>query len=586
LEALWEAGGFPDARTWFLTGHTVAEVYFDGKYSMLDSDMLGYTTVGSGDPRSCPIASVRQLEENERIILDKMLAADKADSSKVVDPWYPADVRAKAMGGYAGIFTSNDDNWLFPFRRFPSGHTMDFELRPGEKMIRHFEPESEGLFYLPFKRSGEALSEFPREVERWKIKTEDGPHSQKDSRLWGTGRIEYRPELASRNSYYPLFSQNLKLPSNSGGPLQREDKASPAVAVFEMPSPYVIINADFELDAVLETAAHQLMVATSTDRGKSWEPAGSLIGPFQGSWRIGAAALAVGDHGVATAVSGKYGYLVRLALSGPSSGEALVNEVAFRSLVQLNPRTLPALEAGENKLAYVPGSQRKKWNLPVDLSRLAEFVTQLESVEYIEEESNGFLVPQKGASRGEIIFEVAAPDDANLQSVSAGGRFLILNELGPEKLTAETRATSLRQDLQSANGSLAWSLEPAGPWNLLWEFSPPSEWFDNEPIERLLVWPEVDEEIGNLPAETKKVYLRYLLEGLALDDVRMSAFTDGVTSEPSTLKITHHWYSRGSKMSQSVEIEKPDQPFDYVVRTNPFDEIENRAVVFECVSNP
>src|SRR5579885_3337887 len=32
LEALFDAGGFEDSRVWFLTGHTVTEVFYDGAY--------------------------------------------------------------------------------------------------------------------------------------------------------------------------------------------------------------------------------------------------------------------------------------------------------------------------------------------------------------------------------------------------------------------------------------------------------------------------------------------------------------------------------------------------------------------------
>ena len=42
LEAVWDAGGFEHARVWFLTGHTVAEVFYDGAYHYFDSDMMGY----------------------------------------------------------------------------------------------------------------------------------------------------------------------------------------------------------------------------------------------------------------------------------------------------------------------------------------------------------------------------------------------------------------------------------------------------------------------------------------------------------------------------------------------------------------
>ncbi|MBI5086214.1 MAG: hypothetical protein HZB13_16650, partial [Acidobacteria bacterium] len=48
LEAMFEAAGFEDARVWFLTGHAVAEVFYEGSYHYFDSDLMGYTTVGDG----------------------------------------------------------------------------------------------------------------------------------------------------------------------------------------------------------------------------------------------------------------------------------------------------------------------------------------------------------------------------------------------------------------------------------------------------------------------------------------------------------------------------------------------------------
>src|SRR5512136_2023115 len=56
LQAVFKAGGFEDARVWFLTGHTVTEVYYDGAYHHFDSDMMGYTTIGSGNPKMLPVA--------------------------------------------------------------------------------------------------------------------------------------------------------------------------------------------------------------------------------------------------------------------------------------------------------------------------------------------------------------------------------------------------------------------------------------------------------------------------------------------------------------------------------------------------
>jgi hypothetical protein len=226
LEAVFEAAGFSDARVWFLTGHTVAEVYYDGAYHYFDSDMMGYNVPGVGPFEGKPVASVRQLEQDGSIILGKMSGPRTVKNGTVDTPWYPADVRAAAMEGLAGLFTSTKDNYVFPFTRFSAGHDMSFVLRPGEKLVRFFEPEAPSLFYLPYKFDGKQWSEFPEEIPRYGIRTADGPRSQKDHRTWATGRIEYSP---------PVIPDDREL-------------------LIEMPSPWVIIDAQFAVDEKHATA--------------------------------------------------------------------------------------------------------------------------------------------------------------------------------------------------------------------------------------------------------------------------------------------------------------------------------------------
>src|SRR5260370_839877 len=83
LEAVYKAGGFEDARVWFLTGHTVAEVFYDGAYHYFDSDMMGYNAIGTGDPRTLPVASVHQIEQNGQIILSKLKGPRDVDAKSV-----------------------------------------------------------------------------------------------------------------------------------------------------------------------------------------------------------------------------------------------------------------------------------------------------------------------------------------------------------------------------------------------------------------------------------------------------------------------------------------------------------------------
>jgi len=81
---------------------------------------------------------VRQIEQDGQIVLNKLAGPKQVDSRKVDYPWYPAEVRENASPDLAALFTTTRDNWVFPFTRYAEGHTMDYTLRPGERMIRYF----------------------------------------------------------------------------------------------------------------------------------------------------------------------------------------------------------------------------------------------------------------------------------------------------------------------------------------------------------------------------------------------------------------------------------------------------------------
>jgi len=582
LAALWEAGGLP-ARIWFLEGHTVAEVFFDGSYHLFDSDMMGYTTVGDGNPERSRIASVRDLEQDGGIILGKLSTPNRAIPERVPDPWYPADVRESAMGGYAELFTTRSDNWLFPFRRFPLFHSMDFILRPGEKLIRYYKPSEDGSYYLPFKQVDGKWEEFPRELSEWKIRTEDGPHSQKDARLWADGRIEYRPPLDRQSSFYgwgdPAFSANLKPAAKAGGDLTPASPGAPATAVFEMPSPWVVFDAEFEMRASLPSSAHRLTVETSTDGGRAWECAGTSTGPFSGTWKARPSVIQVGKHGAWTAVSGRYGYLVRVTLSGPASTAANVGGIRLASRIQHNPRTLPSLETGENPLVYSPGPSLRKWELPVEFSRIGDFALKAEGVREVVEESNRFLLPDRDGS-GELVFEVGSGDGSPLVALQAGGRFLLLRGIAPEKTTAETRPTAVNLDAARAVGSIEWAPGPEGPWSPVWSYQPPTEWLDGVPETRLLDWPEVDQEV-RFPGEgLPHVFVRYRLQNLALDDIRLAGISRPAQASGPVV-VTHVWSEAGNKKSYQKRFSGSGDAAEYSV-TIGAGKVENSALVMEC----
>jgi hypothetical protein len=549
LEAAWRAGGFEDARAWFLTGHTVAEVYYDGAYHHYDSDMMGYTTTGHGPAKQSPVASVHQLENDGSIMLSKLKGPRDADAKQVDQPWYPADVNAGAMNDLAEAFTTTSDNRLFPFERAPQGHSLDFVLRPGERLIRYFHPEKQGLFYLPFKFDGKEWKEFPQEIAEYKIRTADGPRSQKDERLWGTGRLEYRPSVTGSD-----------------------------VQTFRVQSPYVIIGAGFQLGVALASKSQSVTLETSTDEGRTWALAGTVNGPRQQAWKVEPAVLTRSEHGVRTAVGGRYGYLVRLT----KSPGAAVNSVFLQTWIQLNPRTLPELTGGRNELVFSSGSPRVHTPLSVAAAEAGKTAHSVTGASYVEAKGEiagqGYWTPN-GDQPAEFVFRLASPEGRPLTGFDAGGRFLDLSTgLAPDKFTAEVRKIQPVSS-EHAAASIAWSPSPDRPFKTIWEYDPKLTWKDGVVIDRTLLWPEVDRHVET--GGVKEVYLRYSVRGLALDDFRMAVETEG-GSGSSTLQITHRWNENGVVKSASRIIPPGTKHLDYTVVTTRGAKIENEVIVFEC----
>ncbi len=538
LEAVFEAGGFADARCWFLTGHTVAEVFYNGRYHYFDSDMMGYNVAGDGSFRGKQVVSVRDLERNANIILGKLASPGKVKPQAVDYPWYPADVRAHAMKDLADLFTTTGNNYLYSYTRYSSDHSMDFVLRPGEKLIRYFKPEEPDLFYLPFKFDGKQWTEFPQEIAEYHIRTSDGPRSQKDDRLWATGKIEYTPPHV----------------------------ADQAVTVIDMPSPYVIIDARFTVNAKLPSKDATLRVETSTDGGRNWTLAGTLQGPHQGEWTAEPAVLVRSAHGKLTAVSGSYGYKLRLTKTSTVHIAAL----HLVSRIQLNPRTLPTVQPGENHFVYSAAAPVRRVAIPVPLSVLATH-----GFELINQSGQELLRPPNGHT-GEIVYSLDA-GGAVLTGFDVGARFLDLrNGLAPDKLTAETRRTNIIAAAGPA--SLAWSVAPDGPFQPLWSYPQKPTWLDGDPISRLLLWPQVFQEVRLLPAGTKRVYVKIRSSGPAVDDLRFAVYAQG-TPPTGQVKVTQIWSENGQRREHVERFHATTANREFTIRAGK--DVQNLAIVFQ-----
>lgn len=380
------------------------------------------------------------------------------------------------MAGFAGCSGT----------RYAAGHRWIWFCAPAKSSSASLSQKQPNLYYLPYKFDGQKWTEFPQELAEYEIRTTDGPRSQKDGRSWATGRIEYSPQ------------EGLDQPS----------------IVIDMPSPYVIIDAHFSLTATLPAAGDGFRVETSTDGGQTWIRAGELSGPHSGAWSTEPKVIVTSQHGRLTAVSGTYGYKVRITTLGHA--KLTPGSLHLLSRIQLNPRSLPAVRSGDNRFVFSSASAVERVALPAPLKSAA--VTKLA---YVCERGQAFLNPTS-SSAGEINY-ILEGDGRTLKGFDAGARSIDLTRgLAPDKLTAETRRTEAFA--RKGEASIAWAVHPEGPFRTVWNYPQQQTWPDGIQMDRLLDWPESFTQIRSLPSGTKRVYLKFKSSGPAIDDVRLAVY--------------------------------------------------------------
>ena len=272
-------------------------------------------------------------------------------------------------------------------------------------------------------------------------------------------------------------------------------------------------------------------------------------------------------HGRRTAVSGSYGYLVKVT----KAPEAELRDGLLLTRIQLNPRTLPELKAGRNELIYTAGPAVVRRTVAPDTFRRS-------NARYLSDGAQGYWVPA-GKGPAEFLFHLNSPDGAPLTEFAAGGRFLDLSGgLAPDKFTAEIRKVAAIP-AQNPAASIAWSQSPDGPFQQLWQYDPRLQWKDGVPIDRTLRWPEVDRHAAVSSAHD--IYVRYRIRDLALDQFRLAVETKAAPSA-SPLEVTHIWTQDGTHKTMTQRIPAGVAEYHYSIEIPPGAKVVNEAVVFEC----
>jgi len=140
-----------EARVWGLSGHVVPEVRYGGAWHMYDPDHEAYYL----DARD-EVASVVEISEHPDLLDHPVLLPGRDEPFYRIEdePFYRIeDEPFYRIEKVKGIFASSGDNELAGYRILEDFHDMGFTLRPGERIVRHWDHRgyrfSDGYYRVP-----------------------------------------------------------------------------------------------------------------------------------------------------------------------------------------------------------------------------------------------------------------------------------------------------------------------------------------------------------------------------------------------------------------------------------------------------
>ena len=498
MNALYNAAGLR-ARTRTLPGHAVPEVWFEGKWNYIDTDMFGYVFLPDGKS----IASVDDLAKDADLFLRQ---------ASPPDPYYPFDEKKDMASVFRNVRAQKN------YHPYANAHLMNLSLRTGESASLYYRPQGRGRYFLtPAFRPdlGIVYKDYwiLGPVRRGSLAWCDKPPAS-----YGNGVIRYEPDLRSE-------AFRLENPARQGIAV-RTGKQSPPLAaaatgglaslVVEVTTPWVIaglqndlINFQDNTDGAVVSglfwrlnASDENRILVSTDSGRTWKKV----------WEnryLGAVPFEVD---LTQWVEGEYGYRVKFEwLDRKGSRQVGLEGLKFKTWVELSPMALPRLNPGKNTFRLTTQPRRafynhSRWDRGQSLPG-----EQLENLQVSAKAP--FLRPADPGRPGILTFAV-----------------------GPEGVVEELRVAVLARALRGSQGvSLALSLSEDGgtSWKELERFAPHPEHEMNH------MW--FNHVIRNSALNGDRSRLRIAVSGGGLEQVIANSLVRSIPRASSALRVTHVW---------------------------------------------
>ncbi|MCX6622157.1 MAG: hypothetical protein NTY38_14035 [Acidobacteria bacterium] len=498
MNALYNAAGLK-ARRRSMPGHSVPEVWFEGKWNYIDTDMFGYVFLPDGQR----IASVDELSKDPGLFQKQATPPS---------PFYPFDRKEDMAGTFRGVDASRD------YHPYTNAHLMNLSLRANESARLFFKPQGEGRYYLtPAFRPDLGIQYkdyyLTGPVRKGSLAwTDHGPAS------YANGLLEYRPDLRSEafavenpERQGVIVKRGRRLPA-----LAAAEAGKPASLVVRVTTPWIIsglqndlTNFEDNTDAAVVSGifwrtdeGDQNRILVSRDNGATWTRV----------WEnryLGAVPFKVD---LTRWADGEFGYQVKFEwVDRKGSGQAGVEALRFRTWVELSPMALARMVPGKNNFDIAAGNGRavytqSRWDRNQAIpGQTLENLTAFDHFPYLR--------PTDASKPGTLSFPLRIDGDVD-----------------------ELRLSVLARAAHGSQGVLvvmSLSTDDGATWKELERFTPDPGHTMNE------MW--FNHVIRNRTFQGGHVRVRMSVSGGGLEKV----FANAVVREPSKvatdLRVTHLW---------------------------------------------
>jgi hypothetical protein len=406
VQALARYAGL-QARGWTIHGHVVPEVFWDGRWHMLDASLVNYFPKADGQ-----LAAVEEIVAGVKEWLaqrpgvkgdDGALRAFMGNRGWRNGPpllarspfyddngWLPAGTH-----GWYSTMQEYDGRTLFPFEAgYSLGYELNIQLRRGERLTRSW--SNRGLHInMHDGRAPGCLNEKvgPNTMLRHSPRFGD----LAPGRL-GNGTHEYDVRLADGGFRAgALLAENLASGSEdkSSPALHVKDAAQAGTLILRMPSSYVYLSGRADLKASCGPGGH-IAISLSDNNGLDWKAVTNIT--ISGEQHLDLSPL----------VFRRYDYQLKFVLHGKSTG---LDALKVSHDIQHSQRALPALAEGRNQITF--SSELQEGTVVIEGSTdLGSKAKQLFFTDFHPEMKG--LQPGKillASGTGEITFPVTTPGE-------------------------------------------------------------------------------------------------------------------------------------------------------------------------------